>query len=1205
MIVRFGGGNKGIAEYLEKGMKQGRMFSRDELDKRVILEGDLSLTDRIIDSIQDNGQERYLHITLSFREDEISNDTLQNIVSDYKDLLLSAYDSDEFNFYAEAHLPKIKQVKDERTGEMIERKPHIHIVIPEVNLLTFKKLSPVGLVDKHEKYLDSIQEYINHKYNLETPKDYVRNTDMHHANVLSRIKGDFFGEKQQELKSKLVDEIAKGQINSLSEFQERLSNFGEVKIRNKGRGNQYFAVKIEGDKKFTNLNHPIFNESFITDKKLPYTKPSIEKINADILEWKNRVSREIKHVNFATQSFRKLYATAEPSEKARLLADREANYELKYRAGNRNRDLQERGRQGNYEFNPDYAQERKSGTSTRETSGLSGLPDSHLVYRENQRGGSSQGILPENEYPHLRNRKSRHHSAMRWNDSSRTRANGNERRLNYARSFSQITTGIPKKTYSKNIFDKNIEQRPFIPEFEKYQAQVSISHHSKFSHSNTLSFMAEAHLSEQEKKAELAKFKEIRKNIDPNAFLSHLERVYAIDVKKHSVTYAKDGSPRFSVNKRNLNASDFLTKYLNLEWQEAKSVLSYVYDGQANKNANQERLSTLEIQRNIKIFTNEVRKFEKDIKLSLHNLNIDNRNLYRGEKKRIYSRFSSPKQRNQELAIASFRAMQRQEQINEFERFVKSTLEREKISFQQSGYSNQALEDSTMAFKDSFNLALGNEFGRISPAEEKISFADNFKQQQAILHRQLKEQNQAQAEVPLQPFKTKSLEEVMKLNNLGIAKKENGDIEYKRLSDGKTICTDVGNQMLISKNMQSPENIKTFLELAIDKYGNELKVSGSREFKEMVIETAAVHNLSIILKPASLQEQLMDRRKELQLEAKAQSLDGVTNEAGKQIQAEAKQQAPEAQAEAKQQAPEAQAEAKQQAPEAQAEAKQQAPEAQAEVKQQAPEAQAEAKQQAPEAQTEKRNAVRTFEEAFSDELTILGQQIKQARDAIERDKYYQSDFYSAYERMQNDPELKQTFENELNAVNESFKLTVETEKDINALVKGIDKTKEDIGYREVIAWNRTMHSIGNKGAKIDERGNNLRYTVIDVVQKIRAANDVKRQAENLQKLGIGQYAKANQMYDIKFTFDRKEAKYNVSINGENAKSVIAKDPNALTVLQQHPDIKKHNVPTSELQAGSITRVESMKGGNRPTDMKLDILGKEIKQAKSKDQGMER
>ncbi|HDR1845527.1 TPA: hypothetical protein QB600_002197, partial [Pasteurella multocida] len=117
MIVEIGGGNSGIAEYLEKGLKQGRLFSRDELDQRIVLDGDLELTDKIINSIADNGQERYLHITLSFREDEISNDLLQSITTDYKSLLMSAYSDDEFNFYAEAHLPKIKSIEDSKTGK--------------------------------------------------------------------------------------------------------------------------------------------------------------------------------------------------------------------------------------------------------------------------------------------------------------------------------------------------------------------------------------------------------------------------------------------------------------------------------------------------------------------------------------------------------------------------------------------------------------------------------------------------------------------------------------------------------------------------------------------------------------------------------------------------------------------------------------------------------------------------------------------------------------------------------------------------------------------------------------------------------------------------------------------------------------------------------------------------------------------------------
>ena len=90
MIVEIGGGNSGIAEYLEKGLKQGRIFSRDELDQRVVLEGDLELTNKIINSIEDNGQERYLHITLSFREDDISNDLLQAVTAEYKSLLMSA-----------------------------------------------------------------------------------------------------------------------------------------------------------------------------------------------------------------------------------------------------------------------------------------------------------------------------------------------------------------------------------------------------------------------------------------------------------------------------------------------------------------------------------------------------------------------------------------------------------------------------------------------------------------------------------------------------------------------------------------------------------------------------------------------------------------------------------------------------------------------------------------------------------------------------------------------------------------------------------------------------------------------------------------------------------------------------------------------------------------------------------------------------------
>lgn len=955
MIVRYGGGNNGIAEYLENGMKQGRMFSRDELDQRLVLQGDLEFTNNIIQSIQDKGQERYLHITLSFKEDEISFEKMQSLVDDYRNLLLSAYSEDEYNFYAEAHLPKIKQVSDNRTGESIERKPHIHIVIPEVNLVSQKKLSPVGLVELHERYLDSIQEHLNYKYNLESPKDNVRKGDMHYANVLSRVKGDFFGQKQQELKLQLIDDIAKGKINTLDEFQARLSDVGEVKVRNAGKSNQYFAVKIGDDKKFTNLNHIAFSESFIVNKTLPYTKPTPEQAIKGVQEWRTRVSREVKFIHSAASNFRKEYAQATDSRRVELLNEREEQYARKYQL-EQSRHFQSRGREGNSQSDIISNQGGKPQAASRYAVGVPGLSIGNVVYGENQNRDRTQGILPENEFNHLRNGQTSNDSAMRRNDSSGASNAGTARRgdrraiqslesgsrgeirgnstyransnaggskfysgnirganirgrgysdsINALKShFMLVSRGLPTQTYDRTIFNRDEYYIPIKTPFEAYEEalQKKSKQSSRFSESNSLSQLAKSQNDARAYQSDIEKFREIRQKIDPKAFLSHLERVYAINPNKYSVSYAKDGSPRFRVNKRNLNASDFLTKHLNLSWKEASSVLLLVYSNQTNKHINQEKLTSQQIARNIKAFVSESRRFEKDFKLVLQNMNVDNRNLYRLEKKRIYSRVSSQKVRNQELAIASFRAMQRQEQITAFEVEVNQHLENAKIYFQQSGYSDTALRSLEMGLlsqsvKDrASNLFNSNsDMGQISSAKQEISFTDNFAQVRRVQKELLKEQQAQQAARAAAQAKTaltqqqaeqiqqqtqffnRSMDDVMKLNNIGISKRENGDIAYKRLEDGKTLFTDTGSQMLISKDMQNPENVKVFLELAIDRYGNDLNVKGSKEFKSMVIEVAAANNLPVTFKNAEMQDQLMKRRNELKLE---QNAGAVTNDA--------------------------------------------------------------------------------------------------------------------------------------------------------------------------------------------------------------------------------------------------------------------------------------------------------------------------------------
>ncbi|MFH7489602.1 hypothetical protein, partial [Pseudomonas syringae group genomosp. 7] len=77
-------------------------------------------------------------INLAFREDHIPQEVLDNITQEFKQFMMNAYKEEEFNFYAEAHLPKIKTLADKRTAEQIERKQHIHIVIHKRNLMSGK-----------------------------------------------------------------------------------------------------------------------------------------------------------------------------------------------------------------------------------------------------------------------------------------------------------------------------------------------------------------------------------------------------------------------------------------------------------------------------------------------------------------------------------------------------------------------------------------------------------------------------------------------------------------------------------------------------------------------------------------------------------------------------------------------------------------------------------------------------------------------------------------------------------------------------------------------------------------------------------------------------------------------------------------------------------------------------------------------------------
>lgn len=347
MLIRVSGGHSGIAEYLETGQKQGRENSRDELDERVLLSGDLKLTDKIIDSIDREG-ERYLHITLAFKEDELSPETLQKITEEFKQFAFAAYSEDEFNMYAEAHIPKIKSYTDQATGKEVLRKPHIHFVIPKINLVSGLNLEPFGNVEQQIKFIDAFQTRINNKYGLADPKEHRRADLTDASELLARVKGDVFSGQGKDLKAAILAEVLARKIDTPEDFRALLAEFGTVKETN-GKTGHYFSVTPEGAAKATRLKDFALSLDFVT---LPHAeklaklaadagdalttqgepRKTPEEVAAILKEWNERRALEVRYLNSGNRKQYAEYKAATPERKAEMLAELQARFADTYRS---------------------------------------------------------------------------------------------------------------------------------------------------------------------------------------------------------------------------------------------------------------------------------------------------------------------------------------------------------------------------------------------------------------------------------------------------------------------------------------------------------------------------------------------------------------------------------------------------------------------------------------------------------------------------------------------------------------------------------------------------------------------------------------------------------------------------------------------------------------------------------------------------------
>jgi len=295
LIIRPGGGSRGIEDYLVSGVKSGRTHTRDQLDKRVPLSGDLSVIRHVLGSFDvEHKTEKYMTFVLSFKEAHVDLSVLSEIDRAFKDYLMTAYGDDEFAYYSEVHYPKIKSYQD-RQGQLVERKPHIHVVIPKINLKTRKKENPLGWIKSNTQYLDAFQEVINHRYGLASPKDNLRavipgSDELLDSHTFERGAG------RNQIKQGVMDLIEHDvSITTQEQLVNTLNRYGEARVVLSPKFGHYINFKPRGHPKGINLKGEAFQDHFLSDRAW-VSRADLVKAERDMDHGRTFRAYEVRHV---------------------------------------------------------------------------------------------------------------------------------------------------------------------------------------------------------------------------------------------------------------------------------------------------------------------------------------------------------------------------------------------------------------------------------------------------------------------------------------------------------------------------------------------------------------------------------------------------------------------------------------------------------------------------------------------------------------------------------------------------------------------------------------------------------------------------------------------------------------------------------------------------------------------------------------------
>ena len=799
MLIRVSGASSGVADYLENGRKVGRDFARDELDERVILDGDLARTEAIINAMEKEG-DRYLHITLAFKEDQLDPETLRAITAEFKDFAMTAYAADEYNFYAEAHLPRIKSYADGQSGAIVERKPHIHVVIPQQNLLSGQNLNPFGKVDQQTQFLEAFQEHTNAKHGLASPKDNRRIEFTDESTVISRHRGDLFEGAHSQLKARLLERMLDQRIDNFEQFTALVAQEGTPRMRNASTARAYLNVKPEGAAKGINLKEHVFSRAFVelsTDQKYAalavevkrnYEMPSTPKATdhqriKKLQEWREFRAHELKHINSGNRNFYAKYRAAAPDAKRVMLEHQRDRFNANHREAiphdravrdphrtSRSQDDLERVRAGHDGLHRQRS--LSSAPTLAQTPTLDSLP--RLSGRALARDPDhAQQLLPTDARHNVEREGAARADALRRPDS---RSDG--------------TRGVREKGA-----------------VDQYAADRAV----------------QVHIEIASKSVEIA---EIKQSIDAERLLAHLSQTHGVMPEKYVVVKGADGADRIKCGTRNLNTSDFLTKEMNLPWRDAEPLLRQVYEEQRNREPG--RAVKLAPRREMwqdfraewpakeaahkSIAWNAQRASERERRTAI-------RDIFSEAKTKIeLDRRATGAENKAAKSIARMRRVQDEMQLRDATTVERNTLRAKLKRPQSEQYRDYLVDRAHTGDSGAVDELRRQNVDRIQGGSYGASVtATTAPKDQATF--------------------------TLKFDNMAYSVARNGDVTYIDRQTGQALLRDTNREVQILQI--EDKTIETALRIGAAKWGSELQLNGSPAFKKRAVEIADASELRI------------------------------------------------------------------------------------------------------------------------------------------------------------------------------------------------------------------------------------------------------------------------------------------------------------------------------------------------------------------------